>query len=84
MAEDSRACMSERDILYTQRALIAAKTQRDVKAPAVQIAADIVLDVAAMLVRLPPLYAGQIIIDFDGRGQSRLRQTADILPIDKP
>lgn len=78
--DETSACMSERDLIYIQRALIAAKTRRDVQAPAVQIATEIVLDVMELLVRLPSRYAGQIIIDFDGRGQSRLRQTADVRP----
>ena len=73
--------MSARDVLYTLRALIAVHTGRPVTAPAVQIAADLVLRVAGVLVRLPARYTGQVLIDYD-RGAARIRQTQDVPPGD--
>jgi hypothetical protein len=43
----------------------------------VQIAADLVLRVAGVLVRLPPRYTGQVLIDYN-QGAARIRQTQDV------
>jgi hypothetical protein len=71
--------MNEGEAVRLQRALVSATTGYDVTSPAVQITADLVLRVAGVLVRLPPRYTGQVIIDYD-QGAARIRQTQDVQP----
>ena len=74
-------CIDEGEAVRLQRALISAMTGYAVESPAVQIAADLVLRVAGVLVRLPARYTGQVLIDYD-RGAARIRQTQDVPPGD--
>jgi hypothetical protein len=85
--EDSSACMSERDIIYTQRALIAAKTGRDVKSPAVQRAADILLRLAPLFVEQDPEWIGTLQIPFRPGVMGRIEKLVPVSydeGLDKP
>jgi len=55
--------MSERDIIYTQRAIVAAHTRRDVKAPAVARTADLLLRLAETCIHLDPEWTGTLQIE---------------------
>jgi hypothetical protein len=70
-------CIDEGEAVRLQRALISATTGYAVESPAVQITADLVLRVAGVLVRLPPRYTGQVLIDYN-QGAARIRQTQDV------
>ena len=72
-------CIDEGEAVRLQRALISATTGYAPDSPAVQVAADLVLRVAGVLVRLPPRYTGQVLIDYN-QGAARIRQTQDVLP----
>ena len=72
-------CIDEGEAVRLQRALIAATTGTPAESPAVQIAADLVLRVAGVLVRLPARYTGQVLIDYN-QGAARIRQTRDVGP----
>ena len=72
-------CIDEGEAVRLQRALIAATTGTAPDSPAVQIAADLVLRVAGVLVRLPARYTGQVLIDYN-QGAARIRQTRDVGP----
>jgi hypothetical protein len=72
-------CIDEGEAVRLQRALISATTGYAPDSPAVHIAADLVLRVAGVLVRLPARYTGQVLIDYN-QGAARIRQTQDVLP----
>lgn len=74
-----RMCLDDGEVTRLQRALIATTTGAPVDSPAVQIAADLVLRVAGVLVRLPARYTGQVLIDYN-QGAARIRQTRDVGP----